>query len=138
MKKILLLDDNFEIVLMLRTIVGELGYAVRSATDGKSALALLQRESIDLIISDLRMPGMDGWEFIKRAREDGYTGHVLILTAFPQMAEATRLRSLGVHRLLMKPIQIARFEEQLHELLDETPEDPASAAGPESPSTSQL
>lgn len=117
MKKILLLDDNFEIVLMLRTIVGQLGYLVRSATDGASALSLLKRESIDLVISDLRMPEMDGWEFIKRAREEGYSGHVLILTAFPQMAEAARLRSLGVHRLLMKPIQIAPFEQQLHELL---------------------
>lgn len=119
MKKILLLDDNFEIVMMLRTIVTQMGYSVRSATDGPSALQVLSREAIDLIITDQRMPGMTGTEFIQKAREDGYKGCILMLTAFPQMTKGINLKELGIDRMMIKPIQIAELEETLESMLAE-------------------
>ncbi len=130
MKKILLLDDNFEIVMMLRAVVAQLGYGVRSATEGEEALGLLRRETIDLVITDLRMPVMDGWQFLHAAREAGYAGRVLVLTAFPQMTEGQQVKALAVDRVLCKPIQVAEFEKELHRLLGAPAEKGAKKASP--------
>jgi len=128
MKKILLLDDHFEILVLLRTAVNQMGYAVRSANNGEEALRVLARESIDLIITDVMMPGMDGWEFLAQARARGYAGKVLVITAFPKMIATPTLKTLRVDHVLFKPIQLSLFEQQLHALL-EPPQAVGTVAG---------
>ncbi len=119
MKRIIILDDNFEILLLYKTLVSHMGYSVRTTTTGQEALRLLDEEPCDLILTDMKMPMMNGLEFIRTAREGGYTGKVIIITAFPTMADATHLKNLHVEYCLIKPVLLTKLEETIRSTLEE-------------------
>lgn len=124
MHKILLLDDHFEVLLAMRTLVASLGYAVRSAAEAREALRMLKRESVDLVITDLKMPGMDGVEFVKVAREQGYTGKIIVVTGFPEMTAMVNAQGMQVDGVLLKPVQMQKLKTELARLLAPTAADP--------------
>ncbi len=68
MKKILVVDDEIAILNSLRRVLNNLGYGVLVADSGDKALALMSEQQIDLVISDMRMPGMDGYELLSRVK----------------------------------------------------------------------
>ena len=78
---ILIVDDEPDLVLLLQEWLEEGGYEVSVATDAAQALPLFFENRPDLTITDLLMPGMDGFQFIARIREM-YDAHVLVLTAY--------------------------------------------------------
>ena len=81
MFNILVVEDDRKLRNLFCTVLSHSGYCAIPAENGMSALGILDTEYIDLVISDIMMPGMDGYELIETLREHGYTMPILIITA---------------------------------------------------------
>jgi len=94
-ERILCVEDEPEMVELLRLILARRGDEVLGAYGGEEALALLEKEPVDLILLDLMMPDMDGWEVFRRLRAHEPTAHipVIVVTAKSQNID----RVLGLH-----------------------------------------
>ena len=101
-KKILVVDDEPQIVKVLKAYLEKAGFMVVTAVDGVSALAFFKRESPDFVILDLNLPGMDGLDVCKAIRRDSNVP-ILMLTA--RVEEADRLigLELGADDYVVKP-----------------------------------
>src|SRR5450631_2108542 len=77
--RILVVDDDPEIVAMLSTRLGKRGYTVTTASDGNSALELVRRNKPDLVLLDVMMPGKSGWEVARALKQDPETESVKIM-----------------------------------------------------------
>lgn len=105
MGKILVVDDEEETRLVLENILTKEGYAVLKAANGKEALELVQKDIPDLILLDIRMPFMDGYEVCKRLKENKKTETIpiIVITAYPEEKEEA-LR-LGGDDFISKPFE---------------------------------
>lgn len=98
MYKVLIADDEKIIRIALKSMISweDLGFSADyAAEDGLSALQIVKEHCPDLVIIDIMMPGMNGIEFVKQARQDGYTGEIVILSNhqnFNYAVEALRNR----------------------------------------------
>ena len=81
MFKILIAEDDNELCQLFKKVLNKHGYQVLCAADGKEALDLVEKEYIDLIITDIMMPVMDGYTFISQLRQAGIQTPVLMITA---------------------------------------------------------
>ncbi len=128
MKKILILDDNFEICLLYKTLVSHMGMAVRTTTDAIEALDWLDHDKFDLIMTDMRMPIMGGAEFIRLARAKGVKSKVIAITAFQNLSNANQLAHLNVYACLIKPVLLTKLEEVICAALAEAEAEGAASA----------
>jgi two-component system sensor histidine kinase/response regulator len=102
---ILVVDDDEDILDVVGALLSEQGYQVRCAVNGAGALAEVARAAPDLILLDVRMPTMDGWDFCRRLPEvGGRAVPVVVMSADPH-AEA-RARAEGVAGFLQKPFEL--------------------------------
>ncbi|MDI6917845.1 MAG: DUF835 domain-containing protein [Thermoplasmatales archaeon] len=87
--KIMIVDDEPDVVDAVRTMLEAEGYEVLSAYSGKECLNKLKKEKVDLILLDIRMPVMDGWEVLRKLKEKGITNTIKVsmLTAVTQIGE---------------------------------------------------
>jgi DNA-binding response OmpR family regulator len=118
-KKILVVDDDPEILGMLDIRLGKRGYHVISAADGEQALEQARKEKPALVVLDVMMPRMNGWEVARALRQDPATHgiKIVMLTAIgAQMNEMTS-PLYGVDAYLDKPFQFAELEKKIDELL---------------------
>ena len=108
---ILIVDDSRDILLLLRVALTRAGYRVSEAMHGEAALALVAQEIPDLIVSDIMMPEMDGFELLARVRADRRLMGlpVIFLTAAGNADVEERARSLGVEHFLDKPVSPRRL-----------------------------
>jgi two-component system NtrC family response regulator len=102
---ILVVDDERNYLTILSRILEEEGYRVSTADNAFAALELLSREQFSLVLSDLKMPRMDGMEFFRRAREGFGELPFVILTAFATVETALEAMKAGVFDYLMKPFK---------------------------------
>jgi CheY-like chemotaxis protein len=107
MKNILLIDDDPG---LLKTLEEELsGYNgdwnIITAENGKQGAALIASHSVDLVVTDLRMPVMDGYELLAYLREKRPTMPIIVMTADDSREAGQRLRSLGIEQCISKPCQ---------------------------------
>lgn len=100
---ILIVDDEPNVRLVFRTALESAGYATSEAADGQSALARLGRARPDLVLLDLRMPGIDGMETLRRLREADHDVPVVIVTAYGSVPDAVRAMKLGAIDFIAKP-----------------------------------
>lgn len=106
MEKILVVDDEQSLREVLSIMLKRAGYAVTSATDGEDAVELLQKEIFDLVITDLRMPKVDGMEVLKAVKSASPETVVLIITAFASADSAVEAMKQGAYDYLTKPFQV--------------------------------
>ncbi|MCD6344032.1 MAG: response regulator transcription factor [Anaerolineae bacterium] len=99
---ILVVDDEPEIIRFVRAYLEDAGYRVVTANDGQQALFVARHEKPDLIILDLLMPGMDGWDFIRRYRRERDTP-VIMLTARVEETDQVVGLELGADDYVTKP-----------------------------------
>lgn len=111
-KKILVVDDEISICLLLENFLSQ-DYEVVSLNDGSDALEWLEGNLPDLIISDIQMPKMDGYEFLTNVRKRGFTKHtpVLMLSARAESKERIKCYKLGAQDYLTKPFNPEELEE---------------------------
>jgi len=105
-EKILVVDDEQSLRDVLSIMLKRAGYAVTSAMDGEEAIELLNKEIFDLVITDLRMPKIDGMEVLKAVKSASPETVVLIITAFASADSAVEAMKQGAYDYLTKPFQV--------------------------------
>lgn len=118
--KILIVDDDENAVEILTRMLAREGYTSLAAQSGPEALRLLEQESVDVILLDVMMPGMDGFEVCARLRDNDQWRQipVILLTARDDLESRARGMRLGVSEYLTKPVNraelFARIDSQVH------------------------
>ena len=110
---VLLVDDEPEVRKVLTDTIGEAGFDIRTAVSGIQGLETLEDWSPDLLIVDLKMPGMSGIEFAKHARGRLPDSEVIILTGFGDMQSAVEAMRIGAYDYLSKPVDLDRLIQTL-------------------------
>ena len=130
MKKILIVEDDVALLNGLRDNLEYEGYAVVAATDGENALAVLRDIRVDLILLDLVLPKLSGFEVCRRIRRDGVKTPVLMLTA--RGAETDRVRGfdLGADDYVTKPFSVPELLGRVRAILRRT-EGVSGGGGPD-------
>jgi CheY-like chemotaxis protein len=116
---ILVVDDHVDGVTATRALLELYGARVLAASNGLEALRLLQAERPDLILCDLRMPGMDGYEFVARLRQTPKLAAltVLAVTALCEDPAALDVQTAGFDGRLAKPLDGETFLEAIQDAL---------------------
>jgi two-component system KDP operon response regulator KdpE len=109
LEHILIVDDEPAIRRFLRTSLTTQGFQVVEAQDGKSALEELRRQHIDLLVLDLGLPDMDGFEIINQLRHSGSTVPILILSSRTDEAGKVKAFDLGADDYVTKPFGVEEF-----------------------------
>jgi len=106
---ILVVEDEVNIRSALVTMLERLGHQVQGAGNAEEALGLLERSKVDLVMTDLRMPGLGGMEFLRRMKEKWPETEAIVMTAFGSIDTAVEAMRLGAYDYITKPIDRDRF-----------------------------
>ena len=106
MFQILIVEDDKELSQLFQKVLEKNGYQVKSASDGAQALEVLVKEYIDLIISDIMMPVMDGYELVSELRSAGYQIPVLMITAKGSFDDMRQGFLSGSDDYMVKPVNV--------------------------------
>jgi DNA-binding response OmpR family regulator len=105
MPRVLVVDDDESIRQLIEIVLKDEGFAVDFASDGSVALDVISRQHPDLIMLDMRMPGMDGWEFVDRYRARyGHRASIIVFTAAHNAAE--RSAEVDADGYIAKPFDL--------------------------------
>jgi DNA-binding NtrC family response regulator len=110
---ILLIDDESDVRQPLRDVLTDAGHVVTEANDGRKATALLRETVFDVILSDVRMPGVDGLTLLRSARRDAPLTDFILMTAFADIGQAVAALKEGASDYLIKPFDL---DELLHHI----------------------
>ena len=118
-KTLLIVDDNKDMLQFVSSCMKE-DYQVYTATDGAAALELLQREQIDLIISDVMMPGIDGFELCRRVKSDINLSHIPVILLTARTTDVSRIEGLqlGADDYLTKPFNVEVLRLRVQKFID--------------------
>lgn len=105
-ERILVVDDEERMLQLLDKLLSEEGYEVRTAPTADEALRVLGETDCDLVISDVRMPGMDGLTLLKSINEQGSSATVILMTAYASVTAAVEAMQAGAFDYLTKPFKI--------------------------------
>lgn len=105
MERVLVVDDEPDVLLLCRLNLEQQGFDVLEASNGRSALELLREERPDVMVLDLMMPGMNGYEVLETIRADELLRQtpILVLTAKSLQADRERTAEMGAAAFLTKP-----------------------------------
>ena len=117
--RILLVEDNIELLMLMQSLLSQ-KYYVHAATNGVEALKIVQTEDLDLIISDVMMPEMDGNELTKRIKSSPDTSHlpVVLLTAKTQEEDRKESLLIGADDYITKPFKMSDLEVRINNLIE--------------------
>ena len=115
-ERLLIVEDDAAVRRMLERSLGAEGFEIAGAADGGTALALAERTAPDLVVLDVAMPGLSGFEVCRRLRAKGLTGGVLMLTARDSIADRVRGLESGADDYVVKPFAIAEVVARLRAL----------------------
>ena len=116
MPRVLVIDDDPTIRQVIGYALGDEGHHVAEAADGHTALELIGREHPDVILLDMKMPGMDGWEFVERYRERyGRRAPIIVLTAAQDAAQ--RGADVNAEGFIAKPFDLGFLVERISALV---------------------
>ncbi len=116
--KVIVIDDEVNAAAALETLLREDGYEVSRAHNASDGLALLEKTDADVVLTDLRMPGMDGLELLQRIKTIRPEVMVLLMTAYGTVKTAVRAMKLGAEDYLGKPIDVEELEIVLERALE--------------------
>jgi len=100
---VLVIDDEPAHRLMVRVVLGDAGFRVLEADNGSSGLATLRSKPVDVVLLDMRMPGMSGLDVLQKMHEEAMTTPVIMLTAFGNVGSAVEAMKIGAWDYLTKP-----------------------------------
>ena len=118
---VLVVDDEPEMAIALRETLRRDGYRVSLAQNGQEAIEKISREDYGWVISDVRMPSVDGWELLSRLKEKSPLTRVIFMTAYGTVPQAVEAMKQGAVNFLTKPFKA----EDLRKILDPSPLSPS-------------
>ncbi len=108
---ILILDDEPIVGKRLKPSLEKKGYEVEAFTNSKEALERIEERSFDIVVTDLKMEGMDGMQFLTLVKEKYPDTEVIVITGFATMATARESYNKGVFDFLAKPFKLGEIVE---------------------------
>jgi two-component system, response regulator, stage 0 sporulation protein F len=105
-KKLLIVDDQYGIRVLLYEVFGKEGYQTLQAANGKQALDIVKKDSPDLVILDMKIPGMDGLEILKEIKKMNTDIKVIMMTAYGELDMIKEATELGAITHFTKPFDI--------------------------------
>ncbi|GAB6113644.1 sigma-54-dependent transcriptional regulator [Desulfomicrobium salsuginis] len=115
---VLIIDDEPAHRLMVRVVLGDAGFKVLEADNGPAGLAAVRTRPVDVILLDMRMPGMSGQEVLQRLQESGSCPPVIMLTAFGSVGNAVEAMKAGAWDYLTKPTDNDELLAVVHKAYD--------------------
>ncbi|MEI6306605.1 MAG: response regulator, partial [Deltaproteobacteria bacterium] len=109
--KILIVDDELSMREFLSILLEREGYRVTAAANADAALAQLDLNLFDLVISDVKMPGLNGIELLRRIKTNAPDTSVLMITAFSEAEQAVEAMKLGAYDYIAKPFKIEEVKQ---------------------------
>ncbi len=106
MVNIMIVEDDEQLRELFKSVVLDRGYNVYTAKDGIEAFDVLDETQIDLVISDVMMPRMNGFELVENLREIGYSMPVLLITAKDSLADKQKGFRMGTDDYMVKPVDV--------------------------------
>lgn len=103
-KKVMFVDDEAGVRLSWNRFLSQQGFDVTTAEDGKNAIDILKNEQVDVVVSDLRMPGVDGVQLLEWIHEERPNTQFILLTGYGDEDVERKVRELGAFEYLNKPI----------------------------------
>ncbi|HME00695.1 MAG TPA: sigma-54 dependent transcriptional regulator [Terriglobia bacterium] len=125
MATILIVEDEPKMLRLLELNLAEDGYTTLAASDAEAGLKLLRKEKVDLIITDLKLPGMNGLEFLQAAKRTNAALPVVVMTAYGTVETAVEAMKAGASDFVLKPFSleeiklVVRKELDVHQLREE-------------------
>jgi len=113
--KLLIVDDQYGIRLLLHEIFKKEGYEVFQAANGFQAIDIVIKDCPDLVILDMKIPGMDGVEILKRIKEINKEIKVILMTAYGELDIIEEAKKLGALRYFPKPFDIDEIKKVVRE-----------------------
>ncbi len=117
-RHILVVDDEAEVRETLSSVLKSLNYVPHVAKDGKEALQIIKSRQIDVVLSDLYMPEMDGIELLKRVKSFNNRMVFLMITAHPTIETAVEAIKKGAYDYLTKPFHIEEVRLKINRALE--------------------
>lgn len=126
MKNILIAEDDPASRELLAEVLRNAGYGVVEASDGAEAIALLDRQRLDMVILDIQMPKLDGFQVLEHVRQQLSLPRprVVAMTAHALVGNREHALEMGFDEYLTKPIEIAVLRRRIKELLENVAEQP--------------
>lgn len=118
MSNILIVEDEPKMRRLLEISLGEDGHTVHTAQDAEIGLKCFQREPIDLIVTDLKLPGMSGLDFLREAKQLNPAVPIVVMTAFGSVETAVEAMKAGASDYVLKPFSIAEMKLVIRKELD--------------------
>jgi two-component system response regulator (stage 0 sporulation protein F) len=113
-KKVLIVDDQFGIRVLLQEVLLQEGYQVFQAANGPTALEIVKQESPDLILLDMKIPGMDGLEILRNLRKMGAESKVIMMTAYGELDLIQEAMEMGALAHFTKPFDIDELRQAVN------------------------
>ncbi len=118
MSSILIVEDEPKMLRLLDLNLSEEGYSTHTAQDADSGLKILRQEKIDLVLTDLKLPGMDGLEFLQAVKRSGANIPVIVMTAYGTVETAVGAMKAGASDYVLKPFSIEEIKLIIRKELD--------------------
>jgi CheY-like chemotaxis protein len=118
-KTVLLVEDNEDNLVVYRTILEHVGFRVIEARDGEEGVSRARSELPDIILMDISIPKMDGWEATERLKADGETSSIPIIALTAHALEEDRMKAMraGCDGYLAKPVEPRRVVQEVEKFI---------------------
>lgn len=116
--KILIVDDQFGIRVLLNEILQTEGYQIYQAANGLQALDITEKHAPDLVLLDMKIPGMDGLEILKRMKKINSDIQVIIMTAYGELEMIEASNKLGALAHIPKPFDIIEIRQTVKKYVE--------------------
>ena len=111
---ILIVEDEKELLMTLAEQLSLEGYEVETAADGEQALAVLQKKEFSLVVLDLKLPKVSGFDVLKFLKRKSLQSKVIVLTAYADLKNVTMVKDLGADDVIEKPYELGDLIDAIH------------------------
>lgn len=118
-RSILVVDDEEALRTVLSSELASEGYQVESAGDGDEAISIIEKKQYDLVLLDIKMPKVDGFEVLKFIKKSFPAIKVIMLTAFADLKNAIESKKLGAEDFISKPYDLVDLLTTIERVLSE-------------------
>jgi signal transduction histidine kinase/DNA-binding response OmpR family regulator len=116
--RILVVDDEKGMCASLQTLISKAGYQVTTADEGEEAIQKIRQDNFDLVITDVRMPRVDGLDILKAARQKDEDAVVILMTGYASLESAISAINQGAYDYLLKPIEFPELRLSIQRALE--------------------